>query len=526
MILDCNHFIFPFLLGMVINLTIVFSLYILYTKIIRKFIHKKILQIKDKRVTRKNNKITKLALKIKHMERDPTYIEVIDNILPTAPEIPDNNVNDKVTFKDVETNTIKRYPSLNSVAVGTLALGSVFPNGVFACDRTLFFENNGLICDSNHCQNFESYQFSINSLSTVCFETSTDGKMIFEIEKFSINTIYDSIYYTSDFNIKTMSTYNCKGAGLCDRNSCKINSRHPNFPNYTNPHRYGCDTEGLGCEQLCFHKYACTFYSLEVIPEGKVYRIYKKENIYWQLDLSVEFKNNIRRYVFNTYTPSNDLDFGTLFGNNNLPISIISTQYAQDINENFLISINKSYYNIRANELNYPTPYMIGDLQISLDTNNIIYPIEDIRCQSFGCTINCISAIYQIKRFVNDKNKNEHKNVLEFNDYQLLSKTYVDSTVQMSVGNIDFKNLYVEPATCNLEILETFGCIGCNQMPYIVIQATQIKTIGSLQIKSNCSFYQKSISCRYDPFIINPKDRYKNCYISIPRLNKTLYVNL
>lgn len=85
---------------------------------------------------------------------------------------------------------------------------------------------------------------------------------------------------------------------------------------------------------------------------------------------------------------------------------------------------------------------------------------------------------------------------------------------------------YVEPATCNVELTETFGCIACNQMPYIILQATQVKTIGSLQYKSNCSFYQKHIPCRYEPFILNPLRHYSYCYISIPRLNKTLYIKI
>lgn len=102
---------------------------------------------------------------------------------------------------------------------------------------------------------------------------------------------------------------------------------------------------------------------------------------------------------------------------------------------------------------------------------------------------------------------------------------YIGINVGLSINNIEFKNLYIEPASCNLEILYTSGCIGCNQLPYAVIGSSKVKHIGILQYTSNCSFTVKHLSCNNDLYILNPIKKYDYCSIYIPSINQTLNIH-
>lgn len=73
--------------------------------------------------------------------------------------------------------------------------------------------------------------------------------------------------------------------------------------------------------------------------------------------------------------------------------------------------------------------------------------------------------------------------------------------------------------------MHTFGCIGCDKMPYAVIQAHKIVNRGILPFVSNCTFDRKVLSCGSNINKIIPSSKYQVCNIYIPNINKTLVLN-
>lgn len=411
--------------------------------------------------------------------------------------------------------------SFSKVAVGSLLLTA---DRTYACDRTLFMHSNGQICDQYKCQDINSYSFVLGVGKMICFNTPTGDLMKFEIAESREVSYYQMLYETSDYDIETEYTSNCKQSGLCYKEYCYKHSRHPDLRNTTSVHSYDCDGEGLGCDFLCWHKYACTWYIWWLRDKGMRASIYKRTHTKWNFNLRVTYKDIIKDYYFDNDNTQNDLDIGKLFSSSSMPISVENVIKIEIYRHDYIVRDGVVYYGAAANDLNNLTPGRLGDYQISIDNKQSVYKTNEITCKTHGCVVKCNGPEPTLRTF----RKLAHREVIKEysigDEYSVRTFIPVPMTISINIGNVDFKNLYVEQANCELDNIYTFGCIGCSQMPYAVIQSTNIRHHGTLPFESNCTFNRKILHCSETPDTLVPIKRYNMCHIYIPSLNKSISI--
>ncbi|KOC63615.1 hypothetical protein WH47_02496 [Habropoda laboriosa] len=326
---------------------------------------------------------------------------------------------------------MRLYPLLT-----TLAMGAAILNGgktAYACDRTLFMHSNGQICDKGKCQEINTYTFNIQLGSTICFNTPEKEIMKFQIKYPQLITHYYDMHSTSEFIIETDSYSECKQA------------------------------EGLGCDFMCWHKYACTWYEWWMIELKKPAKIYKKAYSIWTFDVVIQYKDMLRKYSFNTNNPHQELDIGKLFSSNSLPIR------------------DRSKFNKLSSRR------QDRDYQISIDNTSRTFPTNSVNCQVLGCNVLCSSSEPMLRKYRETYNEKNDINHINIDNYQLQTMKPILMSATISIG--------------------------CNKLPYAVIQATKIKTPGVVPFISNCTFNQKYLSCSNDAFILNPTSKYSICDI-------------
>ncbi|WBM84620.1 MAG: glycoprotein [hymenopteran phasma-related virus OKIAV228] len=517
MILECRQFLIPYVFGVITSLLLFIAgvLILKYASLplIKKLKNKLIAKKENKR----NKKIDTIIKRIKidqNTAKEGEYLELVDAPEEKQPSAP------VYEPRRSPTRTRTLYPTLAAASLSILS----GVDRTFACDRTLFMHTNGKICDQNSCQDINSYTFNLMTGSTVCFTTPERNTMKFDIESSKLITKYNLEYYTSDIDIGVESYSECKQTGDCFKEYCHLGSRYSKFNNKTGLNIYDCHSEGLGCDTWCWHKYACTWIHVNVFQKGVKSPVYKRLYKIWNIRIRVSYKDIIRYYEFDTNNPFKDLDIGKLFTDSNFPISINNVMHADLHTEPYIIMRNMSYYAVNANELNFPSVHKLGDFQIDLE-GNFKYPTDALDCRTSGCNTHCNypePALRTLDKTVGDHDKKEF---YLSDTYSGFLKNTVPVTVSISVGNIKFKNLYVEQAMCSINAIYTFGCIGCNLNPYAVLQATSIRTPGIVQYESNCTFDQHYLSCNEGPFIINPIKNYDICNIFISKFNQSFDIN-
>nr|QPL15339.1 glycoprotein [Hymenopteran phasma-related virus OKIAV232] len=500
-LLNCRQFGLPYLLGFITSLLLSVILVIFMHKWGFNWISILISSLKDHRRVKRENRYVKYISKFNARNMN----QQIYNPPPQTTSAP----------------KMKKYPSLTEIAVGTLMLTA---DRSYACDRTLFMHSNGQICDKVKCQDINSYTFNIGIGKTICFNTPTRDMMKFQITNTKEVSTYQELYETSDYEIELESTSSCKQVGLCYKEYCHKNAKHPDFKNGTGVHGYDCESEGLGCDFMCWHKYACTWYYWWFRNVGNRAAIFKRTTSIWSFDLLVTYKELVERYTFNSDLTQNDLDIGKLFSINNMPINVNNVIKANFYISDYIVRDGFSFYEATANDINNLTPGRLGDYQISLDNRQSIYKNNEIQCRTTGCKVICSGPEPSLRVFRSLKHKNivEEYNILD--DYSIRVLKSVPMSVNLNIGNVEFKNLFVEQANCDLNVIQTFGCIGCDKMPYAIIQSSKIVNHGVLPFISNCTFNRKTLSCSEDLTKLVPISKYNSCHIYIPVSNKTLNI--
>lgn len=264
-LLNCRQFTLPYFLG--ISTALFFS--ILFSVFMHKWgfnwINVFIASMKDNKRVRRENRYAKYI----------SRFNTLNNKIYTPPGVSAPEIETPIT-RD------KRYPSLTQLAVGTLLLTA---DRTYACDRTLFMHSNGQICDKSKCQEINSYNFNIGIGKTICFNTPSRDIMKFRIMNTKNIITHQQLYDTSDYDIELESISNCKQTGLCYKENCYKGARHLDLHNKTGVHDFDCESEGLGCEFMCWHKYACTWYSWWFKNVGMIASIFKKVSTVYPVEV-------------------------------------------------------------------------------------------------------------------------------------------------------------------------------------------------------------------------------------------------
>lgn len=125
--------------------------------------------------------------------------------------------------------------------------------------------------------------------------------------------------------------------------------------------------------------------------------------------------------------------------------------------------------------------------------------------------------------FLNKNYSNMTRDVFKLsNDDQIELKYPVNGYITMMTGNVDFNNLQIIPAHCNIKIATTYACTSCKVDPYVLIvfESYNIQQEGIMPMETNCSFNTNYLSCSRDKFVIKLKSKSSDCWIYLKTINK------
>ncbi|AJG39296.1 glycoprotein precursor [Wuhan mosquito virus 1] len=411
--------------------------------------------------------------------------------------------------------------SVNNITVLSLLFMAAV---AFGCDNTLFIRSDGKVCDDKQCISTSMYQLHLQSGSVVCFKDYKGDMMRFKIDAAYIRTRYHLVYYTSEYEIKTSYTSNCKGSGSCWSGGCRDIGVHPRLRAIANSSimGYGCETDNLGCDDWCFMKTSCTWYKWDIKSKGVYGKVYEKSSEIWEVILRIDYQNVTTRHKVNVNNPRVNLD-GLMDG---IPIYITSISSETDNVPNGILEYLGTGYAVKASQMNMPETDIIGDYQISLDKETYAFNMHNVKCETESCRAFCNAPEPKMTRFIRMiKRMNEVEIMNIGSGHVIETNRQISAIVGVLVGNVNLKNLQVEKAQCSLEQIGTYSCTGCAEEPYVILQAHDIKSEGILPIESNCTFAKDYISCSLDPYPLYLRDTKRSCYIHIQGLNHTMYLN-
>nr|QMP82318.1 glycoprotein [Hymenopteran phasma-related virus OKIAV229] len=511
LIIACRHYWLPMIIGIITSI-ILFSILLMLLYYFKRTIIQTLARIITTRVERNQNRKEELIFtKLNKLMNDRKL------------EIPNAPAKEEVQMQSLSRRNSDEhlYPTLSLLTAATCLL-----NPVNACDQTLFMQSNGQICDAFKCQTLNSYEFSIQYGSTICFSMPDGDKIEMYVSDSYINQRYEMAYLTSDFDIQVDSTSRCKQAGECVSDQCQLGSIHDVLPkNKSDVQYFDCQAEGLGCEFTCWHKYACTWYTWWVSEKGPRAKVYKKEMSYWSFKLNIKIKNELTTYQFTTHNPHNTLNFGQLLGRNQLVVNIVNVIHDNIHLDDYLIEDNNTFIDYSASSLNFPMGGKIGDYQISINRDKTKFDYHGVNCRVSGCKVICEFKEPALRTFRVMNHQQRGIFVKNVDKYLVEGKYKTPMAVLIRIGNIDLDSLFIDSARCDISVEMTYGCTGCNSLPYAVLSSNNIVSPGLMSFKSNCSFTSKFLSCGSDPFILSPIKKESACRLWIKNTNSTIDIN-
>lgn len=99
-------------------------------------------------------------------------------------------------------------------------------------------------------------------------------------------------------------------------------------------------------------------------------------------------------------------------------------------------------------------------------------------------------------------------------------------TLTIGIGNVNYKNLFVKPAKCRIDLSMTFGCTSCPVKPYALFESLNVESEGIVPFESNCTFSRLYLSCSLSPYILHIEDQNEVCLIDILSFNQTIIVKV
>lgn len=168
---------------------------------------------------------------------------------------------------------------------------------------------------------------------------------------------------------------------------------------------------------------------------------------------------------------------------------------------------------------------MIGDLQIGLfDPREVAFQTNDIRCVSRDCSITCMSAesglIRGLRQYYNytiSSDKVGYNRIARKQEYMTFG-LFITTKSETALVSI--------PASCSFERVMSYGCLACNKQTFVAIQATNIKSMGLVDITSNCSLDRTKLACQESLQLVVIDNHDSVCEIKISKSNQTMIVNI
>lgn len=220
----------------------------------------------------------------------------------------------------------------------------------------------------------------------------------------------------------------------------------------------------------------------------------------------------------------NDIDFSVI---NSLPIFLNSFMGEDYYSHKNVIEDNMGFFHVDGSKLNFPEADKIGDYQIQINSNQTaIYNVNYIKCQADYCEASCTGPESKLKRFRKSQNPLNELRFFEIKNKHIVEeKRKIVATFNVLIENVDIVSLDIEKAMCNIDKISSYGCIGCNQKPYIIFKSSSVKKEGIIPFESNCTFNKNYLSCTPEPFVLEVDQLDSNCYIFMPSINKTIYID-
>lgn len=308
---------------------------------------------------------------------------------------------------------------------------------------------------------------------------------------------------------------------------CTTGFRYSGFEDKSKIQGFGCLQTTLDCS-YCDSVTACVYYQWWLERVCHLYRVYKHESTTWEIELESLYKGRKLATALNVNKPSSHLT--DLMTNVVKEIPIYVTNFAATTyhDNNFVIDLDGVLFPTEASELNMPETDKLGDYQLDLKKNTDTFNGHVIKCDQRNCKGNCFHPEPKIRRV----QKNAKKMPKDTDERSLINngrtievKTYVKGMTTIMIGNIDIVNLQVIPASCRISVVSTYACDACNQKPYAIFQAYEVKQEGIIPFVSNCTFDRDYLSCNTEYYTLELTDQSSICNLYLPSLNSTLLLN-
>uniref|UniRef100_A0AB38Z1Q7 Glycoprotein n=1 Tax=Matula phasmavirus TaxID=3078421 RepID=A0AB38Z1Q7_9VIRU len=409
-----------------------------------------------------------------------------------------------------------------------LALCLMLPNTAIGCDNTLYITSHGTICTDDKCYSSQMTELALMSDESICFRDVDGNVLKIKIEKAELIYRSQLQYLTSETTLTTETHSECKGGseGNCWNKGCLRNSVHNKLkktPKKSEVIGYGCDSDSIGCDTWCWHQTSCVYFRWTISPIGELFNVYRIISKQWRLSVSMNYKNITKIYSFNVNNPKMNLDH---VGLTSMPLYITGFNSEEPVVDNYIIKVSDEYFNIPASDRNMPETDKIGDFQVAIEGGNATYNENSIHCQSGSCEATCDGPKPKLSRFLARRNEYLKLPSRKIQNYKtIISRVQVKALTKLMIGNIDINDLKVSPAHCNIDLVTTFGCTGCQLDSYAVLQASNIKEEGQLVYTSNCTFSESYIPCSPQPFKLTLIGEQNYCKIFIPTRNISIILD-
>lgn len=521
----CENYIAPYLIGAMVGLILSLIISIILMASCKRMLVKAVEWYEYKKtkdaIYRENlsaiemSEKTGIDIKTNYKYRERNFPDTIKTKLESI-KIED-------TSKDTRFGMKAKFHKKRNICYRLLMLILCFKTA-HTCDKNLYISSEGKICDINGCTNTHTQSLALMSGSTVCFKDYEGEKMEIKISNAYKRSRFNLIYKTSDYDVEVRSYDRCFGGDdHCWKGGCKMGDAHPRLKSYVDGkiHDFTCSLEREMCDSFCFHRLSCVYGVWWLKEVGDKAGVYEFDSSIWEVIITVKYRGKIMNYHANVNNPRINLDHETI----DLPLYVTGFHSGKLKTIDYIMVDKGVAYVVDAASLNMPVDGLIGDYQVELYGNNSIFNTNTISCKSTLCVYTCKSQEPTLRRFRKIKNNNSISYISTGSDYIIETKQQLQGIVNLMIGDLDVNSLYVEKSICDLTVSMEYACTGCNTFPYIVIQATNIKSEGLIPVTSNCTMIKPYLSCGPDPYKFEFITDAKMCAIRVESMNMTIMAN-
>lgn len=404
---------------------------------------------------------------------DEDVIGSTQNIYPELCEVEVEN-DDVSTLGDRLKGTLDALtPNTRRKRIGTIMTLLALVNRSESCTNSLYMNTVGQVCNQFKCEDTSTYLIPLSMDDTLCFKMQTGETMKLSMQSSDNVDIYYPSYKTFEYDINVEKTSRCKGGAgsYCWNNNgggnCKPGSNPIGFKSQGGLEGYDCTTEGLGCDTWCFHQMSCTWYHWYLTPK-QTDTIYEISYSVWEIQLAIEFKGQKTLYSFSTNKINNIIDVNDLKFKTKIPITIISRIALELPDRKSILESASNHYYVDSAKINFPVLGLVGEVQMSLDEKTSIMSSNGVKCEIQSCIVTCVTEFGALAKVKNGTVLGTiMKETISYEpNSKLIIRTPHYSSINLMIGNLDIKNLFVSRAYCSINIIASYGCTSGTVKPY------------------------------------------------------------